>query len=304
MKPWLSRGLKKADELPLRRDDTSRFVPWIIAVMVFLAALSLAFALSMRAAINAWDTTLSATLTVQIPPPPRVGQGEDTIEKRLQKITDILSATQGIQNVTPVDPVDATNLLETWLGQGNVIAELPVPRLLDIELAPDVEVDLSDLTQKIEAAVPGATLDDHKLWIDDVLKLGRRLVEASYAVLGIIGVAAFIIVVFATRSSLVAHNRTIELMHIIGAEDSFIARQYARNSFRLALMGGVFGLLAAGGVAYTIVLASEGVGEGILPEIALSITDWLFLSSLPLLAALLAMVCAWATVLRRLGRFL
>lgn len=304
MKPWLSKGRKASEELPLRRDDTARFVPWIIAVMVFLATLSLAFALSMRAAIDAWDVTLSATLTVQVPPPSRADAKADTLDQRVEKITAILTGIQGISRVTPVDPEEAKSLLETWLGQGNVIAELPVPRLLDVELAPDIEVDLTDLTEKIESAVPGATLDDHKLWIDDLLHLGRRLVQASFAVLSLICFAAFVIMVFATRSSLVAHNRSIELLHIMGAKDNYIARQFAHHAFRLGLIGSLCGFIVAGLVAYTLVNATESLGEGILPDIHLRIYDWLFLFSIPFVGALLTMGCAWATVVSRLGRYL
>ena len=55
-------------DLPLDRDPTGRFLPWLIALMVYLAALALVCAMVMNKMVERWDTGLSGSITVQIPP--------------------------------------------------------------------------------------------------------------------------------------------------------------------------------------------------------------------------------------------
>jgi cell division protein FtsX len=177
------------------------------------------------------------------------------------------------------------------------------------------------------AAVPGATLDDHKLWLDNLLQLGERLEGAAYGVLMIVAMAAFVVVVFATRSSLVAHNRTIELLHIMGAEDSYIAHQFSRRAFYMGLIGGAIGLVAASIVLYIVGTSASGLEEGWLPKMQavkdVNISDvtpitwteawipeWLrdnwafvlYLLLLPLISGILSLMCTWITVMARLRR--
>src|SRR3954465_6665855 len=62
-------------DLPPAGDGSGRFLPWIIALMVYLAALALAGMMALHGAIERWDSALVGTLTVQLPPPPRAGGG-------------------------------------------------------------------------------------------------------------------------------------------------------------------------------------------------------------------------------------
>ena len=60
---------RRHSDLPLRGDATSRFLPWIIGVMVFLATLSVAGLLLAQDVTERWRSALAGTLTVQVPPP-------------------------------------------------------------------------------------------------------------------------------------------------------------------------------------------------------------------------------------------
>ena len=55
-------------DLNLRGDSSRRFLPLIIAFMVFLASLAMAAAMIVTAAVDNWGQGLTGTLTIQIPP--------------------------------------------------------------------------------------------------------------------------------------------------------------------------------------------------------------------------------------------
>ena len=58
--------LFRRTDLPLDRDPSGRFLPWLVALMVYLAALALVCAMAMAKMVERWDTGLSGTITVQV----------------------------------------------------------------------------------------------------------------------------------------------------------------------------------------------------------------------------------------------
>ena len=49
-------------DLPLARDSSERFLPWLVAFMVYLAALALTSAMVMQKVVQRWDRGLSSEL--------------------------------------------------------------------------------------------------------------------------------------------------------------------------------------------------------------------------------------------------
>ena len=84
------------DDIPLRRDGTVRDLPWLIAPMVYLAALALAGMLALNGVLDSWDRGLSGTMTVELPPAPVPPATDDAVAKTLQ----VLRAVGGSLTVT------------------------------------------------------------------------------------------------------------------------------------------------------------------------------------------------------------
>ena len=60
--------LMASREVPLDDDASGPFLPWIVAVMVYLAALAMAAALLINQVTADWQKDLAGGLTVQVPP--------------------------------------------------------------------------------------------------------------------------------------------------------------------------------------------------------------------------------------------
>lgn len=289
----------RRSDLPLRRDATSRFLPWIIAVMVYLAALSLAGAIVLGEAITAWSKDLTGTLTVQIP----ITEGEpDATEARVLKAVDLLRRTPGIVQVSVLDQRQMGALLEPWLGPDIALSKLPLPKLIDVTLADDANVDTVSLGLRLTAIVPDAVIDDHRKWLDELLRLARSIELVSVVVVVLIGLAAVATVVFAARAGLAVHRSVIEIMHVIGARDSFVAAQFQRQALFLGFWGGVAGLAAAVATLLALGRIAGRVQAIDALQVTLAPLQWAILAALPPAAALIAMVTARLTVMRALAR--
>lgn len=291
-------------DLPLERDVTGRFLPWIIALMVWLAMLALAGAMAVSGMAERWDKGLAGTLTVQVAP--RTG-GDDGTETeapdgRVAAALDLLRATPGVAAAEPLGGEEVAGLLSPWLGEDAALDDLPVPALIDVRLSGDPSVDIPALSDRLAEAVPGAQVDDHQAWLGDLLSFARTLEALAVAVVALVGAAAMAAVIFVARAGLAIHARVVELLHLIGASDHYVARQFQRHVLGLALRGSIGGALLAALTLLGLRFAGGDLLGGLLPAVALSATQMAALAVVPAAAALTAAATARATVIRSLER--
>jgi cell division transport system permease protein len=287
--------LGRRTDLPFERDQSTRFLPWIVALMVFLGALMFAGALVVSDTIDSWDSTLTGRMTVQVPQ-------DSATDAAMGTLVTMLGETPGITAVRPVPESEARALLIPWLGAEVVDSGLPIPALIDVELAASGHLDASLLATRLSQSVPGTTVDDHRVWLSALINLGRAVEILAFVILGLIASAAVVAVVFTTRSGLAVHAAIIELLHQMGAHDSYIAGQFQIQALRLSLRGGVTGAAAAAFVLLIFAWVGRGIDAAFLPPVTLTVVEWIALLIVPAGAVVIAMLTARLTVLRALAR--
>jgi cell division transport system permease protein len=287
-------------DIPLDRDPAARTLPWIIAVMAFLATIALAGALLLNNVIVRWSNSLTGTLTIQVP----AASGADETEARLKRIVALLREEKGILRVRVLSAGESAALVEPWLGRGAAAIGLPLPRLIDVGLAEDARLDLAALRKNVESAAPGATVEEHQKWLDEMIGVIRWGWRLALVVVVLIFFAAAMTIVFAMRTSLRIHRAVTDVLHLIGARDQYIAEQFQRHAFRLGLLGGLVGT----GFAALVIVGLERVLAKVetlqAMHLELPVWAWAVLALVPPAAALLAAMAARYTVLRGLARMM
>jgi|SRR6185437_2756648 cell division transport system permease protein len=294
--------LRRRLDIPLNQDGSVRFLPWLIALMVYLAGLALAGMLALSGTLAHWDRSLAGTLTVELPPA-ETGKGDGGLAAALQ----LLRATPGVVSAEPLSDKATARLIEPWLGTALTPDELALPRLVDLRIDPSASPDLAALQGRLAAAAPGAVLDDHRRWLDRLASLVLSIEATALAIMTLIGAAAVLTVVFTTRAGLAVHHAVIEVLHLIGARDNYIATQFQRQALDLGLRGGLIGLALA--VATLLAIGRAGAAASLLggevtllPAMTLAPWHWSMLALLPPVAGLIAMLTARITVMRALAR--
>jgi len=298
---WWLRLTARSD-LPLRGDDTGRFLPWVVAVMVFLATLALAAALAVGAAASRWQHDLSGSATVQIAAIEARG-GSGNLDARVAAALDLLRRTPGIRRADPITPEAAAALLAPWLGDVATLGDLPMPRLIDVSFDMH-QVDTAELGRALAAAVPGASFDDHRRWVEGLALLARWVILVATFIVILVGGVATLSVIFAVRSGLAVHREVIEVLHLIGARDAYIANNFARHAWWTGLRGGAIGSALALASLVGLAWIGSDAAPGMLPGLRLEGIDWLVLALLTPLAAILAAATARSTVLSALARLI
>ena len=281
-------------DLPFERDQATRFLPWIVALMVFLGALSLAAATAIGSAIERWDTNLTGRITVQVP-------AHRASPETLTQLVKALSATPGITRAKTLDAEATRALVEPWLGAVDADLDLPLPAVIDVATAAGTVFDVNLLAGRLIKIAPGIVVDDHREWLAPLIRVARTAELIAFAILALIGFTAIAAVIFATRSGLAVHSAIINLLHVMGAQDAYIARQFQMQAMMLGTRGGIIGGIAALAVLLILTTMSAGIDIALLPSAPLSPVQWPLLIIVPVAAVVIAMATARVTVLRALA---
>lgn len=238
--PGLPTGLKREQPLIPVDSSSSRALVAVIAILTFLAALAGGAAhLVARASVD-WRGAVSNEMTIQVRPDVR-----RNIEADLARAAAIARQASGIREVRVAPRAESDRLLEPWLGTGLQISELPIPRLVILTIQPGSRPDVEALRQALRRDVPGASLDDHRLWVGRLSAMANTMIIAGIAVVLLISIAAGLAVAFATRGAMAGSHDSVEVLHLVGADDDFIAREFQGRFLKLGLEGGAIGGLLA-----------------------------------------------------------
>jgi cell division transport system permease protein len=193
-----------------------------------------------RSAAGDWQSAVAREVTIQVRP-----SEQRDIEADVRNAVALASGTTGVATARAYSKEESASLLEPWIGNGLALDELPIPRMIVVRVAPGETPDLAALRQNLAAQIPGATLDDHRGWIDRMRAMARNAALAGLAVLALVFAATMLSVMFATRGAMSTNRQIIEVLHVIGARRDFIAAEFQRHFLLLGLKGGAVG----GGIA-------------------------------------------------------
>jgi cell division transport system permease protein len=264
--------------------------PWLIGIMMFVMMIVAATGLALAGGARLVRDGVVNRYSIQIADG-RASEGR------------ALAAARAAPFVARADAVPEAELratLEQWLGPvaAGEGADLPLPALIEVELAPGA--DPAPVAAAVRRAVPSAQFVADQSRLAPMLGTLTALTIVAGLLVALIALATAAAVVLATRSALETHRGTIEVLHGIGATDLQVTRLFQRKIAIDALIGGT----AGGAVAALVLLLVAGGGLGALGDWTngslLGWDDLLLLAALPLLAAILATVVARATVLAAL----
>jgi cell division transport system permease protein len=257
MTPTRMSGLLPRGETPIvpKKSISGRALVAVVAIMTFLASLTTGAVILVRSAAGDWQSDVAREITIQVRPI----QGRD-LEAEVARAVEIARAFPGIGEVRPYNKADSARLLEPWLGGGLSLDELPVPRMIVVRLLPGATADLARLRSELTGRVGGASLDDHRAWIDRMRTMSQTAVAGGVGILLLMLAATVLSVTFATRGAMATNRPIVEVLHFIGAKHGYISGHFQRHFLVLGLKGGAIG----GGAALALFAAAEFVSDRFL----------------------------------------
>ena len=274
-------------------------MPWVIAIMMFLAVLAAAGGLGLRRGAAGLAASIGERLTVQI-----VDPNPDVREAQARAAMALLGREPGVLAAKRIGEAEMNRMMARVLGQGALQADLPVPAMIDVDLSPAAYARRESLAAALREVAPSARVDDNATWLSPLASLLGSLKWLALALVVLMTLATAAAVVLAARGALDTHRSTIEVMHLMGSTDYQVARLFQRRIALDALFGGALGFVAGVTVLSAIGARVGAVGSDLLGSAGLAAVDWVLLVALPVAGVGLATLVARTTVLRALRTML
>lgn len=294
-------------DIPLDQGNGRFFLTLLIAIMVFLAMLSITAAYVLTKFANQWQTGLEGRWTIEIPAVDEQGNliSRPELQKQASELTKKLQNVHAIESVEIMEDDAMLKLLEPWFdldtSKGSQI-DLPIPILISLSITTPGEQTSHTIQSIIENTNPSARLDQHQEWLSNVLRITGSLRLISMFFTLVILTAAITAIAGAIQSRMAEHKDNVQLLHLMGASDLYIMRQFQRHGLIIAFQGGILGLIFGILLLEGIIHYLPNSDQYALPQIGFSTVFWIGLLLLPFMASGLAALTTRFTVLHTLTR--
>jgi cell division transport system permease protein len=261
------------------RDASTRYLPWIIGGLSFLAALLLFAAISMQAQLRANRTDMAHLLTIHVPANLDVPQ-----DVLMDHVKDTLKNDPRVLQMEPVTRAELSTLISPWLGEAASSEALPLPAVLEVRLHSE-SGDPASLIADLQKLHPHLRVQSYGDWLEDYLATLRLMQTAACALAGLLLMVGACVITFAAHMSLMVHQPAVHLLHSFGATSGYITRQFQWHAAQVSLRGAVPGtLIAAALYAAFGMYIQRDVADTLLPDLRL--TFWHSITLLLLLIAI------------------
>ncbi len=281
-------------DINFSKDDSHAFLPWVIGVMVGLATLLLCLGLTVDGWIidrhasyeNRFSVTMPSTL--------------DDLDGKQKLVRDTLKDVKGVSDVSDISRSKLQAMLSTWLGNADQADDLPLPRVMEITTIKDVTINYKELETKLNIIAPGTSVSSQELWVNSFSQFSAAL-EALIGILAVLIITSLALTIaFTSRASLKLHSKSVGLLHSIGAEDGYIARQFQQDACMLTLRGTLPGCLLAGFAYWGTGFYMASLESSLLPSFSMNLAHLSLLIAMPAACMMVAWIAARISVTQQL----
>lgn len=278
-------------DIPFARDDAHRLLPAMIACLVGFAALLTALAISLSGSVEAKARDVAGLMQVEAPRSLKA----DAVEA----LTAQLRKTPGVRQAKLLADSEMEALLKPWLGNDFTIGDVPVPLIFDVKT--DVAdgksvVDAKSFAAELQKIDRGIRVVDQGPWVGQMARATHLLQGLVLLVAGLLLACVVGMIVLVARTNLKLHFKAVSLLHMFGATDEYILRQFQWNNAWLAVRGAAVGVLFALLIFGGWVVLSHRWQSPIIPEVTFGFGHAIAFLMLPVLTALIALAATRLTV--------
>jgi cell division transport system permease protein len=279
------------------KDDAHQFLPWHIGIMVALATLLLCLVLSLGQWVGSHQGDYADSVSVILP------GTLDKLDDKTAQVKGLLAREKGVSAVEGVSESALRTMLTPWIGDGEALSDMQLPVVLDVKINP-ATFDADTLKAHLAEVSATIELDAHNDWAAVFASFVRILQGlAVFLALTVLGAMALMIV-FSARASLHLHERTVNLLHGMGAEDRYIARQFQQEHFKIGLRAALIGVGIAV-IAYLLLgLCVSAIDTPIIPQFVLAMPHYILIAIMPFACAFIALAATRYSVMSQLERVL
>ena len=255
--------------------------------------------------MDGWSDGLENKITIEIPAETEDGdiRSPNAVEALQKQVFNMLNTQAGVSDISMTARDDLKHLIQPWLGSSSLFDDLPMPGLISAQVnSTEYPHIVTQLQESLLVIAPDIRLDTHEKWLADLFRLTGSMQIVIVCFVLVIGVTTVAAVAGAVKSQIEIHRPDVELLHLMGAYDSYITRQFVRHSSIVVLLGSFAGIIMAALALLILGLVLRARDYSILPELDMNAGYFIWLLALPLFIWLISAISTRVTVLRVLTR--
>jgi len=229
--------------IKLENNSFSRFIPLLIGFMVFLSVLFISVAHIVNEIGNKWTDGINNSITVQIIPDINLDdeQNDDIVSRTMI----ILNQHYGVQDVKLISNDKVIEMLLPWFGGGVRNIEFPIPRILDVKLIDNTQFDSDSLNSQLTQISGNIIVDDFSDWRDRINSIVNTINSLVYTIVLLIIISCMIISITLTRALMLMNVKTLNMLMLMGAMDSFVAKEFVSYALNVVIKSSLCGFFVA-----------------------------------------------------------
>ncbi len=284
-------------ETELLPSDSSResALFFVVAALCFLAVLAALTAKATYGAATNWTSEVEGEITIQL---------VDADPRDAADALDIVLDTPGVASAEIVPEEE----LKAMVKEAMNVAEVPsaINDMLPVAIAANGGAEAAIVAKELKTNLTSAGFTTEigvaADWVGDARRALGVLRLSAFVAVALLSLTGLAVIAFATHAALLAQKSTVNVLHLSGATDRFVANLFERRFWLLGLRSGAIGALAAlGATAFMIFVLGSSQRVGLLPQLSLDLMDFLILLLTPIIAGVAARFAARQTVMRTLA---
>ena len=236
-------------DLPLDKDSSAKFIPWVISLTTFVALVLITGTFVLSSFVGQWSQSLNDHITIQVP------HTVYNTEENAHQVSDLLKFLRlqpAVKSAEIVDREEVHKLLDPWLGENYEAIGLPNPTLLSVTLRSHYPFDSVVLSGELNKIVSGVMVQHHEHFHKTLVRLTAVLQVIGNLIVALVTLASIGTLIFSTYTGLVVHRDVIDIMRLIGARPKYIARQFQHHTLKLSIKGVIYGMLLIVGMVLLV----------------------------------------------------
>jgi cell division transport system permease protein len=259
-----------------------RFVVILTSILSFLACFALLFLLNTQRQYQDWQKILNQTFFVEFMPESKKEDDLNTLNTTLQ----FLQNAKGVLSVRVIPEEEAKALLKPWLGEDESnFKRYKLPVVIDVTTNLSLE-DLEHLERSLKQQSPQVNITARDAWTGQLSDYSMALKILAIVVFTLILLGLGIIILTASKMSVVLQSQYVDLLKLMGASYRFISKQFERFFTIKVIKGSLLGMIVATSLFHSFLVLQDG--KLVLMKHFLIYEDVFYLFLIPLFLLLLS----------------
>tara|TARA_B100000925_G_scaffold120112_1_gene89248 strand:- start:2977 stop:3801 length:825 start_codon:yes stop_codon:yes gene_type:complete len=264
--------------------------------MIYLALLAVLFSTVSTLSFDKWRSATRDLVTIHVPKPAEIIDSDDGVT-RLDETLKILRAFPDIESFTVLEKNDIERLINPLVDK-DILKNILLPALIEIRLKRNNS--LPDLNNALKNLSTDIFIESHaELFLPDA-KAFSGAKKLFSVIVGLTLFVAMISIIFAVHAGLAINRETIQVMHLIGAKNGFIARTFQKHVLKVLGFSSACGTALAMGTFFILdrLLRVAFFGDGEIDIFKqINLWDWTIFMLVPVSYPLLGIIVAGVSVL-------